>query len=306
MPTTWTIPEILQAFETGRDYQREAVEAALELGHAAVPRLVELLGWVAEEPAVWVEDQERVDHIYAAVLVGYLGAQEAHPVLIDLLSLPGEVPFELFSDMVHEQFPALLLRTSGGSLERMDALLQNREANPYCRAAAADAMTFALAAGQVERAEVIARVGEAFSRAIDDTTEDVEMCSLLAGMLGHLCPAELMPKIRRGYALELIDVTHVTLAELESTLEEGEEAALEARREWMAMRMPESIHDWLGDWACLGHLVYEEERDRRRQEQRQRKQAQAKADSRAQRRGQGKKKRAKRKKRKAARAARRR
>ena len=302
MPTTWTIPEILQAFETGSGYQREAVEAALELGHAAVPRLVELLGWVVEEPEVWFDaDPERLDHIYAAVLVGYLGAQEAHPVLIDLLSLPGEVPFELFSDMVHEQFPALLLRTSGGSLERMDALLQNRRANPYCRAAVAEAMAFALAAGEVERAEVIERLGRAFRGALAE--EHYDMCSLLAGTLHNLCPRELMAEMREAYARDLIDPLHVSLEGLECRMEEGEEAALEQLRRTMALRTPGSIHDWLGHWSCLGDVMDEEERERHGREQTR---GQAKTGVRAKRAKQKKKRAQRKKKRRAARASRKR
>ena len=243
------VEEILDDFEAGSGYQRQAVDAALEFRDETVPHLLALLQRVVDEPGPWLEEPFRVDHWYAALVLGYLGDADAHGPLIELLSLPDEQSFELFADMVAKLFPAFLYRTAAGSFERVEGLLRDRQADPLSRDAAARSLIYAYAAGVIDREEVVTRLGRALAQAQDEG--DVEGCTMLANALCDIGPAELMPQIQQGYENGLIDSSSLELKDFEEEIERGERALVETLRQEIATRTPADIHGWMGNWSVF-------------------------------------------------------
>ena len=72
-----------------------------------------------------------------------------------LLSLPGELPFQLFGDTVTEDAPIILLSTCGGDFEEIKKLALNQEANEFCRGAALEAIAYGVVAQALEREDAI-------------------------------------------------------------------------------------------------------------------------------------------------------
>lgn len=72
-----------------------------ELRDVAVPRLVEVLRNVAA-----LARQGRPPaghaHFFALFLLAEFRAKEALPAILEAMSLPGDLPFDLFGDAVHE------------------------------------------------------------------------------------------------------------------------------------------------------------------------------------------------------------
>jgi len=78
--------EILAAlrFNDGT-YQREMVDAAIAWQDVMIPRLIDILNQVSDHPDDFTEDEDRLDHIYALMLLGHLRATGAHEVIINEL-----------------------------------------------------------------------------------------------------------------------------------------------------------------------------------------------------------------------------
>ena len=94
------------------------------------PFLIEILENVLTDPGQYIENDGRYDHIYALMLLGHFKESKAHNVIVDLFSLPDKIPDELFGDLTTTDLPTLLLRTCGGSIERIKSLATNK--NEYC------------------------------------------------------------------------------------------------------------------------------------------------------------------------------
>ena len=244
------IAEILVAFRINDGiYKREHVSAAVQLRDEITPYLVSILEKLISEPIPRIRDENRFDHIYAAILLGHFEAHQAHETIVDVLSIPGDIPYDLFGDIIAENFPAILFRTCGGSLDRIQSLASNRDVHDLCREAALKAMVYSAVDGMIPREEVLDFFGSLFTGA--EAEFDSEFWSFLAGHIRELYPEELMPVIKRAYQEELIDPWYITSLDFEEALHYGKEYAIEQIRKDMQRRMPEDVHEHMSWWACF-------------------------------------------------------
>ena len=131
------------------------------------------------------------------LLLGHLKATEAHQTIVDLFSLPDDIPSKIFSDITTSDIPMILLRTCGGSLEPIKAMALNRQANDYCRTSALQAMTYTVVEGIAAREDVLGFFGTLFTG--DETDSDSDFWGLLACNILELYPEESMDIIEKGY-----------------------------------------------------------------------------------------------------------
>ncbi|MFC1718905.1 DUF1186 domain-containing protein, partial [Candidatus Poribacteria bacterium] len=90
---TVDIAEILVAFRINDGiYKREHVNAAVQLRDEITPYLVGILEKLISEPIPRIRDENRFDHIYAAILLGHFETHQAHKTIVDVLSIPGDIP----------------------------------------------------------------------------------------------------------------------------------------------------------------------------------------------------------------------
>ncbi len=150
------VSEILNSFKLYDGiYKREQIDVAIELKEEIIPYLIEILPKGLSNPKEYIENENLYDHIYALMLLGHLRESRAHEVIVDLFSLPDDLPHDLFGDLSTNDLPTLLLRTCGGSIERIRSLALNAAADDYCRIAALQAMAFAVINGIASREEVL-------------------------------------------------------------------------------------------------------------------------------------------------------
>jgi hypothetical protein len=243
------IRETLEAFEhfTGK-YEREAVDAAIELREEITPHLIEVLRKVLSSPKQYLDIPDFYAHTYAFMLLGHFREARSHNVLVDLFSLPDDMPYALFGDLITEDLPMILYRTCGGSLDRMESLAMNRNADPYCRVAALDAMVFAVAEGMVQREDVVSFFGSLFS---EDMAEPGSIFwDLWASVLLHIYPEELMDKVKIAYDKGLVSHGVVGYNHFSKALEEGSvETSLQRVREELQRRSLDDLHRRMSWWA---------------------------------------------------------
>lgn len=234
-------------------YPREELNAALAHRKEITPYLIAILEQVSDDPDACLDDYDYMAPTYALELLAYFQERRAHKVIIELASLPTDLPHELFGDIITEDLSAMLLATCGGSVDRIVALLRNEEADEYCRAAAAHALTYAVAEGVVPREDVIGLFGSLFTGT--EAELDSGFWSWVASAVCDLYPEELMDVIEDAYDQGLISEEIIGLDSFEEALTTSSKAvAYEKIRQERKMRMPRDLHKRMAWWA-----IYEKE-----------------------------------------------
>jgi hypothetical protein len=244
------VSEILEAFKIFHGiYKREQVDAAIELKEEITPSLIEILETVLTDPDKYIENDDRYDHIYSLMLLGHFREPKAHNVIIDLFSLPGDIPHELFEDLTTSDLPTILMRTCGGSIERIKSMASDKAADDYCRVSALNAMAYAVVESIVSREEVISFFGTLFTG--DETDEISDFWSLLANLVCDLYPEEIMDTIKKAYDDGLIASGMIRYEDFKKALEDGKEKCLERIKTDLERRSLDDIHDSMSWWACF-------------------------------------------------------
>ena len=244
------ITEILEAFNIfDGNYKREQVDSAIELKKEITPHLIEILENVLADPDPYIQNENLYDHIYAWMLLGHFRESKAHSVIIDLFSLPDEIPHELFGDLATSDLPIILLRTCGGSIDRIKSMALNKDVDVYCRISALNAMAYAVVEGIASREEVISFFGTLFTG--NEADADSDFWSLLSGFVYDLYPEELMDTIKKAYDNDLIFSGIIEYEDFKKALADGKEKCLERLKADLERNSLDEIHDSMSWWACF-------------------------------------------------------
>ena len=244
--------EIIQALDGPADvYQRQAVQAAMDQKDEVVPLLLEHLEQVLLKPETFCPDEyESSLPLYAVVLLNHHRVVEAHRLFVALASLPGEMPFDLFGDVIHHGFPEALWKTCGGDPADIIRLVENREANEYCRSSAIRALTYGVADGGLSRKDVVEFLRGLFTG--DEASPDEPMVyNGAASALADLWPGEAMDVLRRAFDKGLVERFFVGIDYIEDSLEAGKEAQLTSLERRVRQELDQTPHEALESWACF-------------------------------------------------------
>ena len=193
------INDLLKSFETyDKKYKRDEIDAALTKREEITPHLISILENVLQDPERYADrDSDYWGHIYAFMLLGHFCETKAHDVIIDLFSLPNDLPSDLFGDSVTGDLPIVLLRTCGGNTERIRDLILNKSAYDYCRGSALQALSYTLIEGYITREEILSFYRELFSE--EEAFPGSAFHDILATCIYDIYPEELMETIEKAY-----------------------------------------------------------------------------------------------------------
>ena len=243
------IAEILKAFEVfDGTYKRTEVDAALELQDEITPHLIGILEEALADPVAYASAQGYA-HVYALVLLGHFREHRAHRAIVELFSLPPDIPYQLFGDLITETLPIVLFRTCDGSVDLIKSLALNRSADEYCRGSALRALVYAAADGMIPRDEVLAFFGSLFTG--DEAPADSDFWSMLASRVCALYPEELMGVIEQAYQDGLISSWFIGYESFREALKRGKEQALNRVKEEIRRQSPDDVHSYMSWWACF-------------------------------------------------------
>ena len=244
------LQRILEAFSTYDGvYKRAEMQRAVDLQEAITPHLISLLEGVLSDPQPVTENADAMGHTYALYLLGHFREQRAHFVIVQLASLPGELPSDLFGDSITEDLDILLYRTSGGDLEEIEKLAANADANQYCRSAAVKALSYALIDDAIGRDDIVAFFRGLFANIGDEPYSF--FWTSLSTTICNIYPEELMDRIRYLYESELIETFFIDYGSFEETLHQGKEATLARLKKDFERADRTNIHDWMSWWASF-------------------------------------------------------
>jgi uncharacterized protein DUF1186/SEC-C motif-containing protein len=241
------IQEILAQLERGEGrFPTAAVQEAMARREEIIPPLLEVLENVAQDPQPFASDGERMIHIYAMYLLAQFREPRAYPLLVRIVSAPGEVAFDLFEDSVTNDLGRILASVSNGDIRGMTSLIENPQANEYVRAAAMDGLLALVACGERSREEVMGY----FKRLLQELDRTPGMVwDGLADSCADLYPAEAVAELRRAYEDDLVDPDFISWRDIERALERGQEAAMDELKQRRSL-ITDVVQE-MSWWACF-------------------------------------------------------
>ena len=246
MPTA-DIQALLARFEYADDaYLKDEMDIAVAHRETITPLLIALLEELADNPLLYTLEG-RNGHVYAVSLLAHFKETAAHQAIIRAFTVPGDQLEELWGDMITETLPTLLHRTCGGSLDRIRALVVDREVDLFVRGAAIEALTFAVAEGVADRDETVAFVQGLFTG--EEAEADSFFWSNLVATLCDLHPGDSMDLIRRAYADGLVQPGYIGMSDVERSLALDRAEAMAALGERTRRRMPADLHSYISWFA---------------------------------------------------------
>jgi len=259
-----TVEEILEELRLYGDgtFPRKALEQAIHMEDEITPELLRILNEAAEHPEDLSSDY--MLHIYAMYLLAQFREERAYAVIVDFVSVPGELIMDLCGGTVTEDLGRILASVSGGDPSLMKSLVEDEEANEYVRAAALTGMVSLVVAGELSRKDLVDYVRQAFH--LEDLRKESFVSSALVITALHLQAGELYEDIREAYAsdkvepesvsldyvsLDYVSIDYVSLDYVERRLSETRE---EVPRDTLEDSHHQLVQDAVGEiawWACF-------------------------------------------------------
>jgi len=174
-------------------------------------------------------------------------AAEAFETIIRAVSLPDDLPSELFGDGIHEVLPLAVPVMVSERLDEVLTLIRNRELDEYVRWALMTGMVRLVAGGLRSRDEIVAHLREILIGATED--EDTETVLAAVHSLHDLYPEEAYDDIKRAYDHDLVDEFMIGLEDVDRQLARGKDDVLH-RLQGETTHIEDTI-DMLKHWAAF-------------------------------------------------------
>lgn len=199
-----TIPEILEALATpGRVYPLQAMQAAIEQREAITPELLRDLEEVANDPARFAPQTERMTHIFALYLLAQFREKRACPLLLKIASLPGQLPFDLLGDTVSDGLNQAIASVYDGNLEPIHSIIENESLDEFVRGSALDTLAILGKAGILPRDALFTYLRSLFHGKLQRTPNYV-WCALVT-MAVSFFETGLMTEVEQAFSDDLVD-----------------------------------------------------------------------------------------------------
>lgn len=224
----------------------EAIQAAQQLGPQIVPGLVQLIR-DATQSAVDEGEPKSNGHFLALFLLISLRAKEAWPDILAAVSLPGDAPFHLFGDAIHEAIPRAVPVLAPDRIDEIVSAIRDENVNEYVRWALISGLANCVAAGLRSREEIVGELCRLLKESIAEKSPENVMA--LAFTLHDLCPREAREDLERAFDEDLLYEGEISREEILDAIELGEEQALEnLTREYQPIV---DVVETLGSWAAF-------------------------------------------------------
>jgi hypothetical protein len=184
---------------------------------------------------------------FALFLLIEFRAAKAFATIVRAVSLPDDLPSNLFGDGIHEALPLAVPAMANERLDEVLTLIRNRELNEYVRWALQTGLVNLVAGGLRSREEIVGHLKAILIEAIEN--KDPEAVLAAVNSLHDLYPEETYDDIKRAYDLGLVDEFMIGLEDFDRQLARGKDHVLQRMQE-----KPAHIEDtveMLRHWAAF-------------------------------------------------------
>jgi hypothetical protein len=213
-----------------------------------IPELLHILKNAVENYEDILEDREYFAHIYACFLLAQFKEVQSLSLIIDLVSLPDEIPDDLFGDLLTEELHKILASVCGGDTQSIKRLVEDSSVNEYVRCAAIKSFIVLLGEGVITQSEVIEYYKSLFEgkleREFSQAWNELVCSSCEAG------PNELYQYIKKAYEDKLVEEDFIEFEEVNEAVKiHDSEKFPNLKNEGYAF-IEDTIAE-LGCWVCF-------------------------------------------------------
>ena len=259
--TECSVEELLNqiAYNTG-SFPRKILQKVIHRREEAIPLLLGILKKVKDNPEKYRDENGYFAHIYAAYLIAQFRVKEAYPILIDILSLPDDLPYGLFGDSILEAGSRMLASVCGADTSLIKALAENEKADEYMRSQAIEALAILALHGMLERDIVLVY----YRKLIQEATirNNPMLLSFLVHSSCDIYPKEMYEEIKKCYEEDLVDESVINMEHVTDVMNREKNYVLEESRNNTHLQFIEDTVAELEWWACFDEN-YKEKTDTR-------------------------------------------
>lgn len=242
------ISEILSNLEVyPSKFPKETLHEAIQNKDEVIPGLIDFLHFAIANVGNETVIKEFWGHIYALYLLAQFRHKPAYPVVMELLSLPGNDLRSLFGD--YDGLESVMASVSCGDTSLIKELVENSNANEYIRSFALDALMTLYVVGEMSREDLIAYFKELFDGKLEKNPAPV--WDGLADCCLKVHAKELCPEVIKALDDDLIWAGFVTKEEIQSSFEIDQQVTLEKLYKDGGFKLIEDVIQEMEWWACF-------------------------------------------------------
>lgn len=245
---TMEVAQILEelAYDMG-ELPREAIEAAIARQHQITPYLLEILEDAATRIDEVIEHDNYQAHLYAMYLLSQFRETKAFPLILRLISVPGDLPHAILGDVLTEDLSRILASVCGQEISCLQMLVENTSLNEYVRSAALLSLVLLVGCGLYSRDEVVHYFKWLLTEGLEKKPSYI--WDSLVSSACELYPQELYPLIHDAFSQGLINSALIDLPTVNAILLQTKEEHL-----FRLIQKTELIEDTLSEmekYLCL-------------------------------------------------------
>ncbi len=238
-------------------FPQEALQAAIDQYEEIKPDLLDLLKQSTKHE-LWIEGTKMdFGHLYAIYLLAQSKEQEAYPIIVEAVS-KGEIDDleTVFGDFITGDLARTLASVCGGDVTLIKKLVEDSSVDGVVRCAALTSLEILMVNGAMARESLV----EYLNHLLDILPRD--SCAIWDGVFltaFRIHPGELYDRLRKIWDEGLVDVSGISMSDMESVLEEEKETVLGELRDDLEMRYMGNAIDELISWDCFDPPKTEQE-----------------------------------------------
>jgi len=213
-----------------------------------IPELLDILKNAKENYEGILEKSDYFAHIYATFLLAQFKEKQSFKLIIDLVSLPKEIPDDIFGDFLTEDLHKILASVCGGDTQPIKQLVEDSNVNEYVRCAAIKSFIVFLGEGVMSQVEIIE-----YYKSLFEVKLEREYSQVWNELIYDSCevgPSELYEHIKKAYEDELVDEECISLEEVDDAIKIHDKAKFPKLKEEGYSFLRDTI-DELGCWSCF-------------------------------------------------------
>jgi hypothetical protein len=222
-----TIDEILDELRYNDEGELPvtALEEAISKKEEIIPELIKIVEYTSEHADECLKDERNYfAHIYALFLLASFKEKRAYKPIIKLFSLPEEVLYNLFDDIIIHYTDIFLYLISNGDDSLIKELILNKNASEFTRAGAIISIKMMYSSGIKTRDEIINYYKYLFSEL--ERVDSLIWIELVTACT-ELYPEEVYDDIKRAFDDELIDTDFFSMEEVDDKMKKNKEDVIQ-------------------------------------------------------------------------------